>query len=72
MSWYRDQIAIVSQEPTLFPGTISRNIAYGNPSASEKEIQQAAMDANAHEFIMGFPKGYDTDVGESGAQLSGG
>eukprot|EP00804_Cyclotella_cryptica_P026750 CCRYP_007966-RK/>CCRYP_007966-RK protein AED:0.12 eAED:0.12 QI:257/1/1/1/0.86/0.82/23/169/1460 len=72
LAWYRDQISIVSQEPTLFGGTIARNIAYGCPGATDEEIKQAAISANAHDFIMNFPKGYDTDVGESGAQLSGG
>eukprot|EP00804_Cyclotella_cryptica_P002716 CCRYP_009611-RE/>CCRYP_009611-RE protein AED:0.12 eAED:0.12 QI:425/1/1/1/1/0.93/15/294/1343 len=72
LAWYRDQISIVSQEPTLFGGTIARNIAYGCPGASDDEIKRAAISANAHQFIMNFPKGYDTDVGESGAQLSGG
>ena len=72
LNWYRDQISIVSQEPTLFGGTIARNIAYGKPDASLEEIKQAAINANAHNFIMNFPKGYDTDVGETGAQLSGG
>lgn len=72
IGWYRDQISIVSQEPCLFAGTIGRNIAYGYPEATEKDIIKAAMDANAHDFISSFPKGYDTDVGESGGQLSGG
>jgi len=70
--WYRDQIGIVSQEPTLFSGTIGKNIAYGFPGATKGEIEAAAIAANAHDFIMSFPKGYETDVGEGGAQLSGG
>ena len=70
--WYRDQIGIVSQEPTLFQGTIAKNIAYGAPNATREQIESAAIAANAHDFIMSFPKGYETDVGESGAQLSGG
>ncbi len=71
LHWYRDQIGIVSQEPTLFSGTIAKNIAYGAPNATRKEIEAAAIASNAHDFISSFPKGYDTDVGEGGAQLSG-
>mmetsp|Transcript_8086 Transcript_8086/g.13654 ORF Transcript_8086/g.13654 Transcript_8086/m.13654 type:complete len:1525 (-) Transcript_8086:107-4681(-) len=72
VSWYRDQIGIVQQEPTLFTGTIAKNIAYGFPGATQEEIEAAALAANAHDFIMSFPRGYDTDVGESGKALSGG
>ena len=72
IGWYRDQIGIVSQEPTLFNGTIGRNIAYGFPNASQEDIEKAAIAANAHDFIKSFPKGYKTEVGEGGAQLSGG
>ncbi len=72
VSWYRDQIGIVQQEPTLFAGTIAKNIAYGFPGATQKQIEAAAIAANAHDFIMAFPRGYDTDVGESGKALSGG
>jgi ATP-binding cassette subfamily B (MDR/TAP) protein 1 len=72
VQWYRDQIGIVSQEPTLFAGTIAKNISYGAPNATRAEIEAAATAANAHSFIMSFPKGYDTEVGEGGAQLSGG
>jgi len=72
LAWYRDQIGIVSQEPNLFSGTIAKNIAYGFPGATREQIEQAAMDANAYDFIMKFPKGFDTDVGEGGGQLSGG
>ena len=72
VQWYRDQIGIVSQEPTLFAGTIAKNISYGAPNATRAEIEAAAIAANAHSFIMSFPKGYDTEVGEGGAQLSGG
>ncbi len=71
LHWYRDQIGIVSQEPTLFSGSIAKNIAYGAPDATRKEIEAAAIASNAHDFISSFPKGYDTDVGEGGAQLSG-
>ena len=65
-------LPIRSQEPTLFSGTIAKNIAYGAPNATREEIEAAAIAANAHDYIMSFPKGYDTDVGEGGAQLSGG
>jgi ABC-type multidrug transport system fused ATPase/permease subunit len=72
VSWYRDQIGYVGQEPTLFKDTIARNIAYGFPGATQAEIEEAAKQANAHDFIMEFPEGYDTPVGDRGSQLSGG
>ncbi|KAF5728373.1 Multidrug/pheromone exporter MDR family ABC transporter family [Tripterygium wilfordii] len=68
----RSQIALVSQEPTLFAGTIRENIAYGKENAKESEIKKAAVIANAHEFISGMKDGYDTNCGERGVQLSGG
>ncbi|KAK2639497.1 hypothetical protein Ddye_027292 [Dipteronia dyeriana] len=68
----RSHIALVSQEPTLFAGTISENIAYGKENARESEIKKAAFLANAHEFISGMNDGYDTYCGERGVQLSGG
>ena len=68
----RRQIGVVLQEPFLFPGTISENIAYARVDASPEEIMAAAKAANAHEFVMKFPDGYDTFVGERGARLSGG
>jgi len=68
----RDAIAFVSQDVFLFRGTIRDNIALGRPGASEAEIMDAARMANAHDFIMGFSTGYNTGVGEQGAQLSGG
>jgi len=68
----RDHIAFVSQDVYLFRGTIRENIALGRLGASEKEIIAAAQKAHAHDFIMGFASGYDTNVGEHGAQLSGG
>ncbi|HEX5323470.1 MAG TPA: ABC transporter ATP-binding protein, partial [Capsulimonadaceae bacterium] len=68
----RRQIGIVLQEPFLFNGTISENIAYGKPGASLEEIMEAAKAANAHSFILSKPDGYDTMVGERGAKLSGG
>lgn len=68
----RDQVAIVQQEPILFHRTLAENIAYGKPGASRREIEQAAKQANAHGFIIGLPKGYETMVGERGVKLSGG
>src|SRR3546814_1979373 len=68
----RGQVAIVPQDVLLFVGTIRENIAYGRLIAYAEEIITAAQRANAHDFIMGFPKGYDTLVGERGVKLSGG
>ncbi len=68
----RRQIGIVLQETNLFTGTIRDNIAFGRPGASDAEIVAAAKAAAAHDFIMEFPEGYDTRVGERGATLSGG
>jgi len=68
----RRQIGIVPQEPLLFSGTVSENIALTNPEASSEEIVRAARLANAHDFIMDLPSGYSTSVGERGAALSGG
>lgn len=68
----RNQVAIVPQDVLLFGGTIRENIAYGKLKATEEEIIAAAERANAHEFIMSFPEGYDTIVGERGVKLSGG
>lgn len=68
----RSQVAIVPQDVLLFGGTIRENIAYGRLSADAEEIITAAKRANAHDFIMDFPKGYDTMVGERGVKLSGG
>ncbi len=68
----RGMIGIVLQEPFLFSATIAENIAYGRPDASREQIVQAAQAANAHDFIDGFPDGYETWVGERGVTLSGG
>ncbi len=68
----RGQIGIVLQETTLFSGTIRENIAFGRPDASLDEITAAAKAAAAHDFILSFPQGYDTPVGERGTTLSGG
>ena len=68
----RDRIGIVQQDVYLFAGTILENIRYGKPDATREEVIRAAKDANAHEFIMNFPDGYDTDIGQRGVKLSGG
>ena len=74
--WLRQNMAIVSQEPKLFSGTIAENISLGASStgreATQREIEEAARMANAHDFIMDFKDGYQTDVGFGGSQLSGG
>nr|KYP57637.1 ABC transporter B family member 4 [Cajanus cajan] len=73
LKWLRQQMGLVSQEPVLFNETIRANIAYGKGgNATEAEITAAAELANAHKFISGLQKGYDTIVGERGTQLSGG
>lgn len=68
----RDNIGIVQQDVYLFTGTVLENIRYGKPDATEEEIIEAAKLANAHEFIMGLPNGYNTDIGQRGVKLSGG
>ena len=68
----REKIAFVSQDVFLFRGTIRENIALGRPDATQADIEAAARHANAHDFIMAFAQGYDTQTGEQGAQLSGG
>ena len=68
----RSQMVLVPQEVLLFGGSIAENIAYGKPGASQAEIEGAARRANAHEFIAGFPEGYNTLVGERGVKVSGG
>ena len=68
----RSQIGIVQQDVYLFAGTILENISYGKPDATPEEVIEAAKEANAHEFIMSFPDGYDTDIGQRGVKLSGG
>ena len=69
---WRKSLALVPQDVLLFGGSISENITYGKISATEEEIIQAAKEANAWEFIEGFPEGLDTKVGDRGVQLSGG
>jgi subfamily B ATP-binding cassette protein MsbA len=68
----RDHITIVPQEAVLFAGTIFENIKLGRMGASDDEVKEAARQAHAHEFILNQPEGYNTQVGERGAQLSGG
>ena len=68
----RSQIGIVQQDVYLFAGTIFENIAYGKPGATMEEVVEAAKSANAHDFIMSFPDGYNTDIGQRGIKLSGG
>jgi ATP-binding cassette subfamily B protein len=68
----RRQIAIVQQEPLLFHRSLAENIAYARPGATQDEIERAARQASAHEFIVSLPQGYDTLVGERGVKLSGG
>lgn len=69
---FRRQVGVVLQESYLFPGSIRSNIAYGRPDAKMEEIIMAAKAANAHHYIVNFPDGYDTYVGERGQRLSGG
>ena len=72
LSSLRHRIALVTQEPFLFDDTIHANIAYARPDASQGEIEEAARQAAAHEFVTELPNGYETLVGEAGARLSGG
>jgi len=69
---YRRQIGIVYQESFLFSNTVAANIAFGNPHATQEQIERAARTASAHEFIVAMPHGYETVLGESGVDLSGG
>ncbi|KAL5289501.1 pgp-2.2 family protein [Megaselia abdita] len=72
VAWLRSKIGVVGQEPVLFATTIRENISYGNPSATQTDIEKAAKMANAHDFISKLPLGYDTHLGERGSQISGG
>ncbi|KAJ8922242.1 hypothetical protein NQ315_004179, partial [Exocentrus adspersus] len=72
LRWLKEKISVVSQEPALFATTIAENIRYGKLSATQREIEDAAKKANAHKFILSLPHGYETVIGERGAQLSGG
>lgn len=68
----RDNIGIVQQDVYLFAGTVYENILYGRPDAEREDVVKAAKNANAHEFIMSLPDGYNTDIGQRGIKLSGG
>jgi ATP-binding cassette subfamily B protein len=72
LSSLRKNVGVVQQDVYLFAGTVLENIRYGGPNASEAEIIEAAKKANAHDFIMALPNGYDTDIGQRGIKLSGG
>ncbi|KAL1539289.1 ABC-type xenobiotic transporter [Salvia divinorum] len=72
LKWYRSQFGLVSQEPVLFATSIKQNVLFGREDASLEEVIAAARAANAHDFIIEFPQGYDTQVGQLGVQLSGG
>ena len=72
LSSLRKSIGVVQQDVYLFTGTVLDNIRYGKVEATREEVIQAAKDANAHEFIMGLPQGYDTNIGQRGVKLSGG
>ncbi|XP_033149531.1 LOW QUALITY PROTEIN: multidrug resistance protein homolog 65 [Drosophila busckii] len=72
IQWLRSNTAVVGQEPVLFLGTIAQNISYGKPNATQREIEAAATQAGAHEFISNLPESYRTMIGEHGSQLSGG
>lgn len=68
----RDSVAMVLQKNVLFSGTIRENLAWGNKNATQEEIEHAAKAAQAHDFIMAFPNGYDTELGQGGVNVSGG
>ena len=72
IKWLRSQIGVVGQEPVLFGTTIAANIRYGREGLSQGDVERAAKEANAHDFISQLPLGYETMVGERGAQMSGG
>ncbi|KAM7540114.1 hypothetical protein Aperf_G00000027533 [Anoplocephala perfoliata] len=72
VSWLRRQLGVVSQEPNLFAGTVTENILLGKPDADLKEVEEAAKEADAHNFILTLPEGYDSFLTEGGGKLSGG
>jgi ABC-type multidrug transport system fused ATPase/permease subunit len=68
----RENVAVLLQETLVFEGTVRENIAYGRADASDEDVERAAREADAHEFIVDLPQGYDTPIGERGRRLSGG
>ena len=72
ISYLREQIGMVSQDPHLFNGTVAENILYGNVEANQEQMKKAAIAAHADDFVKGLPKEYDTPIGERGVKLSGG
>ena len=72
MAFLRRHIAAVTQDTYLFHGTVADNLRFGNPDATQEELEAAAQAANAHQFILELPQGYDTVVGERAVRLSGG
>lgn len=72
VEWLRSMIGIVSQEPVLFHTTIAENLRMGRSNVTQDEMEEACRDANAHEFIIKFPNGYESKIGEGGVRLSGG
>jgi ATP-binding cassette subfamily B protein len=72
LSSLRRNVGVVQQDVYLFAGTVFDNIRYGKPDASQAEVIESAKEANAHDFIMALPNGYDTDIGQRGIRLSGG
>ncbi|XP_055828193.1 putative ABC transporter B family member 8 isoform X2 [Solanum dulcamara] len=72
LGWYRKHMALVSQEPVIYSGTIRENILFGKLNASENEVVEAARAANAHEFISSLKNGYETECGDRGVTISGG
>ncbi|MFQ5435628.1 MAG: ABC transporter ATP-binding protein, partial [Anaerolineae bacterium] len=68
----RSQISTIEQDVFLFSRSVAENIAFGNPEATQEEIEQAAKEAQAHDFILSFTDGYETEIGERGVTLSGG
>jgi ATP-binding cassette subfamily B protein/subfamily B ATP-binding cassette protein MsbA len=72
ISYLREQIGLVSQDPYLFNGTVAENILYGNVEANQEQMRKAAIAAHADDFVKGLPREYDTRIGERGVKLSGG
>ena len=72
LHWWRTQVGVVMQEPTLFSASVLENVRWANPEATEAEVVQACRDAFIHDAISDFPDGYATEVGEGGSRMSGG